>query len=49
MIVLSLITLVPTYLASETYREDITAERPGERRAVIRELEQRRSQMRRMG
>jgi metabolite-proton symporter len=31
---LALITIVATYLASETYQEDITAERPEERRAV---------------
>jgi MFS transporter, MHS family, shikimate and dehydroshikimate transport protein len=34
---LSLITIVSTYLASETYQEDITAERPEERRAVAGE------------
>jgi MHS family shikimate/dehydroshikimate transporter-like MFS transporter len=32
--VLALITIVSTYLASETFQEDITAERPEERRAV---------------
>jgi MFS family permease len=37
MIVLSLITLVSTYLASETFREDITAERPEERWTVAGE------------
>ena len=35
--VLALITIVSTYLASETYQEDITAERPEERRAVAGE------------
>ena len=35
--VLALITIVATYLASETYQEDITAERPEERRAVASE------------
>jgi MFS transporter, MHS family, shikimate and dehydroshikimate transport protein len=34
---LALITIVATYLASETYQEDITAERPEERRAVAGE------------
>ena len=34
MAVLSLITIVSVYLASETFQEDITAERPEERRAV---------------
>jgi len=34
---LSLITIVSTYLASETYQEDITSERPQERRAVAGE------------
>jgi MFS transporter, MHS family, shikimate and dehydroshikimate transport protein len=34
MAVLSLITLVSVYLASETFQEDITAERPEERQAV---------------
>ena len=37
MAVLSLITLVATYLTSETFREDITAERPEERRAIASE------------
>jgi hypothetical protein len=31
---LALITMVSTYLASETFQEDINAERPEERRAV---------------
>ncbi len=35
--VLSLITIVSTYLASETFQEDITRERPEERRAVAGE------------
>ena len=35
MAVLSLITIVSVYLASETFQEDITAERPEERRAVV--------------
>jgi MFS transporter, MHS family, shikimate and dehydroshikimate transport protein len=34
MAVLSLITIVSVYLASETFQEDITAERPEERQAV---------------
>jgi MFS family permease len=34
---LSVITIVATYLASETYQEDITAERPEEREAVAGE------------
>lgn len=34
MVLLSLITIVSTYLASETFREDITKERPEERRAI---------------
>jgi MHS family shikimate/dehydroshikimate transporter-like MFS transporter len=34
---LSLITIVSTYLASETYQEDITSERPEERHAVAGE------------
>ena len=34
---LSLITVVSTYLASETFREDITKERPKERRTVASE------------
>lgn len=34
MVVLSLITVVSTYLASETFQEDIAAERPEERRAI---------------
>ena len=34
---LALITIVATYLASETYQEDITAERPEEQRAVASE------------
>src|ERR687886_1246601 len=34
---LSIITIVATYLASETYQEDITAERPEERQAVAGE------------
>lgn len=37
MIILCLITLLSTYLASETFREDITAGRPEERRAVAGE------------
>jgi hypothetical protein len=32
--VLAIITIVSTYLASETFQEDITAERPEERRLV---------------
>jgi MFS family permease len=37
MALLSVITLVATYLTSETFREDITAERPEERQAIARE------------
>ena len=37
MVLLSLITIVATYLASETYEEDITAERPEERQAIAGE------------
>jgi hypothetical protein len=37
MAVLPFITLVPTYLPPETYREDTTAERPEERRAGVGE------------
>jgi hypothetical protein len=34
---MALITIVSTYLASETFQEDITRERPEERRAVAGE------------
>jgi len=37
MAVLSIITIISTYLASETYQEDITSERPEERQAVAGE------------
>jgi len=37
VVVLSLIMVVSTYLASETFQEDIAAERPKERRAIAGE------------
>ena len=37
MVVLSLIMVVSTYLASETFQEDIAAERPEERWAIAGE------------
>ena len=37
VVVLSLIMVVSTFLASETFQEDIAAERPKERRAIAGE------------